>query len=267
MAAWLALLLVASVAWAAPAPTGTLSDDVSPGAPSFGVDLYSWTYSNPFSQWNGQAATVDGADGGPIQIVNQVTLHAPAFGPFDFELTPQIVIQPMQGERFQLLDPSAGLEGTLVDQNGFKYWVRIEALMPLTPTSRDEGMILGPQIGHALDYRIPESRWVVSLSLTPTLRIYDNGDTSLQIYVSPRVAYVLTDSVWLVGLAECIWQSERETSIFRLMKQGEVNLGLGVRYTMNRGEGFWLQPFLGFYPRGSLASNAHLGLFFGGSLL
>ncbi len=261
------LLWVSALTWGAPTPTGTLSEDVSPGAPSFGVDLYSWTYSNPFSQWNGQTATVDGAEGGPIQIVNQITLHSPAFGPFDFELTPQIVLQPMQGERFQLLDPSAGIEGTLIEANGFTYWVRIEALLPITAVSRDEGMILGPQTSHSLDYRFPGGRWMLSLSLTPTVRIYNDRTTNLQFYFSPRLAYVLTDSLWLVGLAEGTWQSERGTSIFRLMKQGEINLGLGMRYTMNAGEGFWLQPFLGFFPAGSFASNAHLGLFFGGALL
>lgn len=264
---WICVLFVSALAWALPEPAGTLSDDVSPGGPSFGVDIYSWTYSNPFSQWNGQAASAEGADGGPIQIVNQVTLHAPAFGPFDFELTPQIVIQPMQGQRFQLLDPSAGIEGTVFEQNGLTYWVRIETLLPLSPASRDDGMILGPQVGHALDYRFPESRWMLSLSFTPTVRFYDDGTNSLQIYLSPRVAYVLSDSLWLVGLAEANWQSERGTSVLRLMKQGEVNMGLGVRYALNGVDGFWLQPFLGFYPAGPIADNAHLGLFFGGSLL
>lgn len=247
-------------------PHGAIEDTVT--SPSgVGIDLYSWGYFSPLSNWNSKGSSASGATTDPFQIVNQVTLHTPAFGKFDFEITPQIVLQPYEGERFQLLDPSIGFEGTLIEAGGFTYWARYEALVPVTSDSQEEGMLLGPQAVQGFDYRFPGSRFRAEISTTWGVKLFRGGQAQASIYFSPRLYYSFTDAFSLVSIMESSFESTRGGSLLDLAQDGDLTLGVGVKYATLSGDGLWVQPFLNFYPAGNLASNAHLAVFFGGPLL
>jgi hypothetical protein len=247
-------------------PNGTVEESIFSPTKRFGIDLYSWTYTNPFGEWNGRTATTDGATGEPFQIINQLTLHTPAFGGFDLEVTPQIVLQPYQGERVRLLEPSVGLEGNFIETSGFTYWARLEVLLPLSGPGKDDGLVAGPQAVQSIEWLVPGSRWRLEVSFTPQVRFYNNGETAMNVYVSPRVFYSFTDAFSVLSIVETSVESPRGLGLVD-WKAGALSVGAGCRYQSGGGEGLWVMPFLNMYPAGPIASNTHLGVFFGGPVL
>ncbi len=264
----LLLLILSTVAWGetSNAPHGAVEESVLSPSKRFGIDLYSWSYTNPFGEWNGRTATADGATGEPFQIINQLTLHTPAFDRFDFEITPQIVLQPYQGERVRLLEPSIGIEGNMIETAAFTYWTRLEVLLPLAGPGRDDGLVAGPQAVQSFELQMPGSRWRVEFSLIPQMKFFNTGETAASVYLSPRLFYSFTDAFSLLSIAEWFIESPRGVG-FVDWRAGAVSLGAGCRYHSGGGEGLWVMPFLNMYPSGPIASNAHLGVFFGGPVL
>jgi hypothetical protein len=228
------------------------------------LDLYGWGYSNSFSEWNGRVPKADGTSGDPIQIVTQLIAHTHAFGPLDFTVIPQFILQPGEGQRFQLLNPTLGFQGTLVEVGGFSYWARFETAVPLLEKSRQEGMVVGPQIINSLGYKIPGTRLQAELVLIPSLSVKTAGTTS-SLFVSPRLYYNINDSFWLVGISQFGFESK--VGVLNLGSSGPVSIGAGMRYTANQGRGLWVQPFANFYAAEKAATTAHLGVQFGGPLL
>jgi hypothetical protein len=247
-------------------PDGEIETD-SDVRPALRMELYSWAYSSPFLQFNGKSASVGGADDEPVQLINQLTIATPAFGPMDWEFTPQFIFQPLEGDRFQILDGSVGLEGNLWEGGGWTYWARYEFVLPLSSNSRESGMVLAPQAVQNLSFQFPGTRLRTELSFTPTLSIFDNSETAFSLYLSPRIFYELSPSFSLFTMLEVGFESERGASPWDLTAVEDATLGLGFRYASRSGEGFWVQPFLDFYPAGDVLANAHLGVFFGGPLL
>lgn len=267
MGNWLVLLLGLSIATTAvwsnvpegnpSVPRGTVEETVTSDSKPIGIELYSWGYSAPFSDPSRSA----------IQITNQLTVHTPAFGPFDFEVTPQFVLQPFEGERFQLLDPSVGLEGTVVESGPFTYWARYEFVLPVSSQSREAGMLFAPQAMQSFEFQVPGTRLKSEFWFIPTLKILNGKDPKLALYLSPRLTYSLTDSFSVIGLAEASLESPNGRSLLHLTQTSPWTMGLGVRYASAAGEGLWIHPFWNFSPEGTIASTSHLGLFFGGPLL
>jgi hypothetical protein len=239
----------------------------APTRPIFRAELYSWGYSSPFSHLNGRTASPAGVTEDPVQIINQITLATPAFGNFDFEITPQFVLQPFEGSRFQVLDPSIGFEGTLFDTGVISYWARYEVLAPVSSKSREIGLLLAPQAIQTVTFSAPSFPLKAEIWLSPTLSLFQNGETALSLYVSPRLIYSLSDSFSLFALLELGLVSERSGSLLQLDISSDPTAGFGFRYASDSGKGLWVQPFIDFFPGGDLASNAHLGVFFGGPLL
>ncbi len=266
---WIFLALALSAAdftMAAVEPSGSLEQTApSPGRPLIAVDWYGWTYTNALAQWNGLKPTADGSPASPVQIVNQISVHTPAFGPMDFVVMPQFVIQPMQGERFQLWNPTVGIVGTVAESGGFSYWARYDVAVPLLGKSRAEGMIATPGAVNSIAYRFPDSKFKVEATIVPQVTFFNNGEKSAFLYASPRLYYLFNDSWWLVTLAETYAEIKRGAD--KITQASPPNLGVGFRYSSLAGKGLWVQPFLNVYPFGRVASAAHLGVFFGGPLL
>jgi len=240
--------------------SGSLEEKVSTSHVK--VDLYGWTYSSAFSDFNGQTASAEGSGGGPIQLANQITAHTPAFGAFDFEITLPVVFQPFEGYRIQVGDPGVGVEGNWT-WGRFNLWSRYDVLIPLSNTSREIGMLLGPRMDHMLQTRL--ARWLHSeVSWTTVLQLFGGSEWGTTVYLSPRLYYDFSDSFSLFVMMESNWQIARAESTLQLATP--VSMGLGFRYSTLAGEGIWVQPFVNFYPSELLASNAHLGLFVGGPL-
>ncbi len=251
---------------AAVEPSGSLEQAV-PASPSplIGIDWYGWTYSNAFAEWNGLKPSPDSAPGSPVQIINQISIHTPAFDSMDFVFMPQFAIQPMQGERFQLWNPTVGIVGTVAESGGFSYWARYDVAVPLLAKSRAEGMIATPGAVNSLAYRFPNSPFKVEATIVPQVTFFDNGEKSAFLYASPRLYYIFNDSWSLITLAET--QSEIKRGASKITQAAPPNLGVGFRYSSLAGKGLWVQPFINVYPFGRVASAAHLGVFFGGPLL
>ncbi len=237
------------------APEGATEDSALPVSKPIMLELYSWTYSPPFSDLSSRS----------VQVTNQLTVRTPLVGPFDFEVTPQFVLQPFEGQRFQLLDPSAGIEGTLLESAYFKYWARYEVLLPVTSASREVGMLVAPQAVQSIETPIAGTRLKVEAWLIPTLFL--GGTPKLAFYLSPRLNYALSDAVSLIALAEVTWETTRGRDLFHLTKAADWNLGLGFKYAFGSGSGFWIHPFWNFSPEKTIASSSHLAVFFGGPLL
>ncbi len=248
---------------------GSLSEEV-PAAPfsRLGLELYSWTYSNPLSNWNGRAATADGSEGDPVEVWNQLTLSTPLFGSLHLEVTPQFVLRlgPSEDSRFRLEDPSVGVEGDLIDSEAFTLWARYEVLLPVAAESRESGMLFAPQASQTLEWRIPNTRLRAELTFIPVLKFYADGTKLGAVYLSPRVYYSISDSLDVFSILESNFESPEGEHFLQLKLVDSVSVGAGVRYQSGQ-EGFWVQPFLNVYPSGRMASNAHLGVFFGGPLL
>lgn len=255
-------------AWSA-VPEGSVEETISPApaAPRLAIDLYGWGYSSAFSNFNGKKVNADATSGGPMDIVTQIIPHYPAFAGLDFEVTLQFALQPTQGQAINLNNPTVGLQGVLVETGGFSYWARMEAAVPLTQKSRDEGMLFAPQVINTLGYRFEGTKLKLEVVAIPSFTVFNNGTTSTGLYVSPRLYYLVNDSLWLVGLAEGGASADRGTGFFNFHGNGPYNLGVGFRYTSLAGRGLWVQPFFNFNPGGRLVSNGHLGVFFGGPLL
>lgn len=264
------IFAAASLSAAIPAPTGTIEESARPqgGRGALKVDLNSWTYTNAFTDWNGKKPAGTDAPGSPIQIVNQVIVSTPAFGKMDLVAVPTVVLQPMEGYRLQLSDPTFGLQGTLVDNGSFSWWARFEAIAPFTPASAAQGQLLSPQTVQVFAYRIPGTKLRADLVLVPSVIFHADGQTKTGLYASPRLYYLASDSWWLVGIFESGWEAKKGQGLMNLDISAQPNLGFGFRYTSANGAGLWVQPFLSVYPFGQrVAESAHLGVFFGGPLL
>ncbi len=245
-------------------PEGTLEESAPATKPLVGLDLYGWTYSNAFAKWDGRTPKSDGLGSSPIQIVTQLTAHTPAFGGFDFEITPQFAFQPLEGERFQLLDPTAGFQGVVAEAGDFSYWARFETALPLLEKSRLAGMVTSPQAINVFGYKIAGTPLKAELVLIPSVN-FKNSGTSGFLYVSPRLYYSLSDSFWIISVVQLGYESQK--GMFNYQAAGPASVGLGMRYLSGGGKGLWVQPFANFYANDTAATTAHLGVNFGGPLL
>lgn len=255
----------AQVGRAAVDPSGSIETTPEASRPSLAIDWFGWTYTNAFADWNGLRPSADDSPGKPVQIVNQISVRTPAFGPMDFVVMPQFTIQPMQGQRFQLGNPTVGFVGTVAESGGFSYWARYDVAVPLLASSRNEGMIATPGAVNSIGYRFPNSRFKLEATIVPQVTFFNNGEQSAFLYASPRVYYFMSDSWLLVGLLETYAEIKRGASA--ITQAAPPNLGFGFRYSSAEGKGLWVQPFVDVYPFGRVASAAHLGVFFGGPLL
>jgi hypothetical protein len=269
IALFFCLTILSTASWGETSalPHGAVEESVLSPTKRFGIDLYSWSYTNPLGEWNGRTATSEGATGEPFQVINQITFHTPAFNQFDFEITPQVVLQPYQGERVRLMDPSVGIEGNFIQTEAFTYWTRFDVLVPVTGPSRDEGMVAGPQVMQSFELQLPGSRWRMEFSLIPQVKIYNDGAVSANMYISPRIFYSLSDAFSLLSILETGLEIKRGESFAAVQQVGDLSLGAGFRYRSGAGAGMWVMPFFNVYPSGKIASNAHLGVFFGGPVL
>ncbi len=230
------------------------------------ADLYGWTYSNSIDNWDGRRATAAGVPGGPIQINNQIIVHTPAFGSMDFHVVGNFVLQPFMGVLLQGQDPTAGIQGTVYENGGFSYWGRYHLILPVTGSSRADGLITGPESVSSLSYRFPNSRFKTELVLVPSMKFFNNGDVTAFLYASPRLWYLVSDSFWLLSIYETAWESKR-TGLNSMLSTGAPNLGFGFRYISQNGKGLYVQPFVNVYPFGPSLASSHLGVVFGGPLL
>jgi hypothetical protein len=261
------LCFVISVAHAAVDPAGTVQE-VAPSnnARTLKADLYGWTYGNSIDTWDGRRATANGNPGDPIQINTQIIAHTKAFGTMDFHVVGNFVLQPFMGLFFQGQDPTAGIQGTVAEGNGFSYWARYHLMVPVTYKSRSEGLVTGTEAINTLSYRFPNSKFKVETVLIPSVKYYNNGDKTVFMYASPRLYYLWSDSLWLLSIYETSWESKRQTSD-NVYTTGSPNLGFGFRYISQNGKGLYVQPFINTFPFGASLAAAHLGVVFGGPLL
>lgn len=244
--------------------SGTLEEQAVAPKPALSIDLFGWSYTNAFAKWNGRTPKADGTSGDPMQIVTQITAHTPAFGVFDFEVTPQFILQPTEGQRFQLLDPTVGFQGVVVESGGFSYWARYEAALPFVEKSHRDGVIVIPQAINALAYVFPRTKLKAELVLIPSITVKNTG-TSGSLYVSPRLYYLVSDSFWLMSIAQFGYDSKKGP--FNYYTTGPASVGVGARFLAGQGRGLWVQPFANFYANENAATTAHMGVNFGGPLL
>ncbi len=197
---WVLYFIFFSCSFLVAAPeVGSIREE-APRRPVFRAELYSWGYSSPFSHLNGKSASPAGVTEDPVQIVNQLTLASPAFGNFDFEVTPQFVFQPFEGAGFQVGDPSFGLEGTLFDNGAFAYWARYEVLVPLSTRSREIGLLAAPQAIQSITFSATAIPLKAEIWFSPTLKFFQTGETALSLYVSPRLIYSIDIQMFLIFL-------------------------------------------------------------------
>ncbi len=251
------------------AGAGAVTKAVAPAArPLIAIDLFGWSASTAFSNLNGLKASPDGAATSPIDIVSQFTIHTPAIGAFDFAVTPEIVIQPMQGQRFRANDPMVGLQGVVYSSGGLTYWARYESSVPVSPGSYSEGLITTTQAINVLSYQFPQSRFRLDTVIIPSVKSYTNAQAKAGIYLSPRLFYRVSDSFSFMSIIETGLESKRGSQLYDLYQGGFSSIGAGFRYTSNNGKGLWVQPFLNTFPFGRrVAESTHLAVLFGGPLL
>lgn len=235
-----------------------------------GIDLWGGSYGQALSRFDGRTLKEDGTLGGPFNVTTQLTFSTPAFGPFRFEITPTFVLQPNFAEnRFEVMNPSFGLEGTVYEKAGLSLWTRMEFVAPLTSKSAAEGLTFSPQILSVLQYKIGNSKLRFQTVIANNINLYTQGalEGSAGLYVSPRLFYDVSDSFSLVALFEAAEESSRKAGLFDMTRSPSSNLGFGFRYTSANGKGLWIQPLFDVMPFGRMESTAHLAVNFGGPIL
>ncbi|MBY0371995.1 hypothetical protein K2X33_15020 [bacterium] len=250
-------------------PAGATETFANPGAERLKIDLFSYGYSSSFSNFNGRRATHDNTDGDPVQITNEVTFSYPLFGGQSLALTPQVVLQPNQGDRLQLGRPHLGVQGVAFDNGTWSLFSRAELGIPLTPGDLNDGYVTGPQWIASLGFQVRGTKWKIETVFVPSVSFYADGTAGSYVYFSPRVIYQLSDSWNLLGIWETHFSSDRKkpNGILALNSARPSNLGVGFKYASANGTGLWVQPFFSVYPNGRVLETAHLGLNFGGPLL
>jgi hypothetical protein len=232
-----------------------------------GIDLWGGSYGQALTRFDGRTLKEDGSPDAPTAVTTQITVSTPAFGPFRFEVTPTFTLRPNFAEnRFEVQNPSFGLEGTVYDKAGLSVWTRMEFVAPLTGKSRAENLGVSPQILTVLQYKIGRSKFRFQTVISNNINFYDQMETSAGLYISPRLFYDVSDSFAVVGLFETTEESKRGGPVFALDRLPS-NLGLGFRYTSANGKGLWIQPLFDVMPFGRMDATAHLAVTFGGPIL
>lgn len=264
----LALSLSVS-SFAAVEPTvGSLETTAPAPFSKINVDLFGWSYSNSFSQWDGLRASADGSSRGPVEIISQWQIHTPLFGSMDLVVMPQVKLQPTMGVLFQAQDVTAGIQGSVASSGGFSYWARYELAFPLSQGSAKDGLITAPQSVNSVAYQFPGTKVKLEGVLVPSLKFFNNGEQSFFLYASPRLYYLASDSFWVMSILETSWEAARGKALSTFSRLDPPTLGIGVRYTTLNGRGMYVQPFFNVYPWGTdVANSAHLGVMFGGPIL
>ncbi len=233
-----------------------------------GIDLWGGSYGQALTRFDGRILQENGADDGPFVVTTQLTFSTPAFGPFRFEVTPTFVLQPnFAQDRFEVDNPSLGLEGVVYDKAGLSLWTRMEFVLPLTGKSRANGLGVSPQILSILTYKIGNSRFRLQTVMSNNINFYNQLEATAGLYISPRLFYDVSDSFSMVALFEATEKSTRGNGVFALDRSLNSNLGLGFRYTMANGKGLYIQPLFDVMPFGRMDTTAHVAVTFGGPIL
>src|SRR5690606_23462825 len=98
---------------------------------------------------------------------------------------------------------------TVAESGGFSYWARYELALPLLDKSRAEGFVVGPAAVNTVSYRFPDSKVKLEATIIPSMNVYDNGDVTSGLYLSPRLYYLVSDSFWIMGIVESGFGSQR----------------------------------------------------------
>ena len=264
----LSLSLFTAASFAATQTTvGTTESKAPTATKRFALDLFAVGHSSAFANMNGRRATIDNSFGSPVTFTNQLTFSYKIFGDQALAVTPQIVFQPNQDQRVYLDRTYVGLQGPVFDTGKFSLWSRMETGVPSKNADFESGYITGPQWIAVFSYK-PASRLEFQYIFVPSVNFYSNGTTDSYVYMSPRVYYSLNDSLKRVGLCEVHFGSIANKTALNVASARPSNLGAGVQYTLDNGNGIYFRPFVSIYPGSSnILETAHLGLHVGGPLL
>lgn len=251
------------------AATGSIEESAGPGVWSnIGFGLFGWTRGNGVGRWDGRQTKADGSPGDPVEITNQISVTYPTNIGMDFVVMPQFTVRPLlttaDKDRFELLNPTVGIVGTVMQRGGFSWWARFDNALPVTATSRRDGMVINPCAVNSVAYRFSRSGWEVQTVLVPTFKIFSNGEASSFLYVSPRLNYIVDDSWTVFGILETATETKRGAGLTNFVASGATNLGAGVKYSFSD---LYLQPYLNIQPFNPITDKSmFIGMMFGGRL-
>jgi hypothetical protein len=229
------------------------------------LSTFGWGYGPSLQRWDGQVPNRDGSPGGNVAMTTQLSASLSGPGEMRWVVVPTVNLLPWgQQGGFQLVNPTAGLQGTIYDRNGWMYWARYEAVLPVTPASQSDGLIAGPQAVNVFAYQKPGTKLQYRLVAVPYSSFFRNGDTSHGLYLNPSINYHFNSKWMALSLLEVNYARGRTNELWDLDRPAPYNVGVGFRRTFN--SNFFVQPFLNFYPDAPvMADTMHLAMFFGGT--
>lgn len=235
---------------------------------NLGVGLFGWTKGNGVGRWDGRQAKEDGTPGDPVEITNQISVTYPTNIGMDFIVMPQFKARPLlttqDKERFELLNPTVGIVGTVMQRGGFSWWARFDNELPLTASSRRDGLVLSPGSVNSIAYRFANSGWELQSVIVPSFGIFANGDAKSFLYFSPRVNYIIDPSWTVFGIMEAATETKRATGLDNFVAAQATNIGAGFKYSFSD---LYLQPYVNVYPFNKVNdTTTYIGMMFGGRL-
>jgi hypothetical protein len=269
-ALFIVLLGYVSPTFGAPtAPAGSIEEDTDKSTwDKVGVGLFGWTYGNGLGRWDGRKPKPDGQPGDPIEITNQISITYPTSIGMDFVVVPAFVVRPFLNTTdkaaFDILNPSVGITGTVYSSGGFSWWARFDNTLPLTATSRTDGMLLSPGAVNSFAYRFANTGWEVQAVVVPSVTLYSDGDLKSFLYFSPRLNYSVNSALTLFGILEAATETKRATGLTNFVSAQATNVGAGFKYSF---ADLYVQPFINVYPFNRVNdTTTFIGMMFGGKL-
>jgi hypothetical protein len=234
------------------------------------LGLFGWTYGPGLGAFgSGRTPTPSGALGGPVTVVTQLNLSAPAFGSFRYTLIDLLTWNPVERTTANPLlnasNPALGIAGTHVDRDGFSWWARYEVEPAVTTTSQARGERGTLRSVQVVTYPLgSERRWSLVGVAVPSWTFLTSG-TNNGLYLMPQIVRKVSNAVsWSIFL-EAIYSRPPGASFLSWSQAVEPNLAVSPTITFKNG--YWFRPFLSVFPGGRIHwETAQLGAYFGGQL-
>jgi hypothetical protein len=234
------------------------------------LGLFGWSYGPGLGALGtGQTPTPSGALGGPVTVVTQLNLSAPAFGSFRYTLIDLLTWNPVDRVTTNPLlnasNPALGIAGTHVDRDGFSWWARYEVEPGVTTASQARGEWGTLRSVQVVTYPLgAERRWSLVGVAVPSWTVLSSGSSN-GLYLMPQIVRQVSTAVsWSVFL-ETIYSRAPGTRLSNWSLAVEPNLAVSPTITFKNG--YWLRPFVSVFPGGRINwETAQLGAYFGGRL-
>ncbi len=234
------------------------------------LGLFGWSYGPGLGAFgSGRTPTPSGGVGGPVTVVTQMNLSAPAFGQFRYTLIDLLTWSPFTPSAPNPLlaasNPALGVAGTHFDRNGFSWWARYELEPAVTSASRARREWGTARSVSVATYAFGAGRrWSVVGVAVPWWTILSSG-TSNGLYLMPQVIRQVSDSVSLSVFLEAVYLRATGASFWDWTRGVEPNLAVSSQISFKNG--YWVRPFLSVFPGGQISwKTAQLGAYFGGQL-